>query len=219
MKKQIIVTCLAYMLLPQVAISHTQKNTGLWTSAVITGSFSDWQKWGYYLEPQLRFIDQERKLYQENLYLGLSYQTNPQLNFYAGVCGTNRYNGGDPATQEIRLWQRMKWDVIQCAHFVLTSRSQLEQRKRSSYEQIANRFRERLSFKFGNLILADEVFLQLNQPSWVSDQVFSENRASIGIEKPINRCTAYQFGYLNQYRFNQPDKMTNVIFLSLALNK
>jgi hypothetical protein len=127
--------------------------------------------------------------------------------------------------QEYRLWEQVLWEAISNNYYKLTSRSRLEERKNSADSQIANRFREKIILKFPvttlteyYLVLAEEIFFQLNQPTWVVNRIFSQNRASIGLQIPINKSMSYEAGYLNQYQYGNPNQMSNVLYVNLALN-
>lgn len=68
------------------------------------------------------------------------------------------------------------------------------------------------------IVLADEIFLQLNQPDWVPDRVFSQNRAAIGVEIPVNQSVSYEMGYLNQFNVGSPDQMSHVVYFTVNVN-
>ena len=68
------------------------------------------------------------------------------------------------------------------------------------------------------LKLGDEVFIQLNQPTWVTNRILSQNRASIGIEFPISKTTSYEIGYLNQFQFQSQNQMSNVLYFIVKVS-
>lgn len=198
-------------------ITHTK----LWVDTPMTGAITMDKKWGYYLEPQLRLIDDQYKLEQFNLYAGFYYQVLPNLSAWFGAY---RQLSNEPGRQQYRLWEQMTWDVMNDDALSLSSRTRLEQRKNINDAEIAHRLREKITLTLPMrlltnyfLVLADEVFLQLNQPAWVTNRFFSQNRASIGIKIPVNKDTAYEVGYLNQFQYGNPNQMSHVLYLTVSL--
>jgi len=53
--------------------------------SLLAVSISQNKKWKYYLEPQLRFVDDAYKFEEANLFAGVYYQWTPALSFWLGV--------------------------------------------------------------------------------------------------------------------------------------
>lgn len=209
---------------------EVNEHTKLWTNAQITGSFKKDSPWNYYLEPQLRFVDDAYKFNAANVYAGIYYQINPTVSAWFGLYRNDVKHFNGDTTQENRVWEQIDWNaltysMVDLSRVDLTSRSRLEQRKRVNESTVANRFREKITLRIPftclkdyYFVVADEIFLQLNQPNWVPQRVFSQNRASLGVQIPINKQAKYEVGYLNQYQYTQPNQMSNVLYITLMLN-
>lgn len=204
---------------------NVKEYTKIWTSGNVTGSISKDQRWKYYLEPQLRLIDDHYKFHQANIYGGIYYQTTPALSFWVGAFRRYETRVDGSTYQEYRLWEQMVWEVLKSDALTLSSRSRLEERKNFNRAAVANRLREKIKLELPigqvakySVVLADEVFLQLNQPSWVVNRVFSQNRASIGIGVMINNATSCEVGYLNEFQYGAPNTMSNVLYLDFYFN-
>ncbi len=63
--------------------SAVETHTKLWIAPVFTGSLSQDKKVKFYLEPDLRFIDNRYKFQQALLWMGLGYQLRPKLALFA----------------------------------------------------------------------------------------------------------------------------------------
>lgn len=203
----------------------TEIQSKLWTNVQLSGPLSMDKTWHYYLEPQLRFVDNPYKFNQANLYAGIYKTVTDSTSLWVGVMRRFEIKADGDVFLENRLWEQMTTRFYKSELINIASRSRFEQRKNVDAAVIANRFREKITMQFpiagdsGYLIeLADEVFVQLNQPDWVTQRVLSENRASIGLEIPINKITRYEVGYLNQYQFTNPRQLGNVVFFNLIVD-
>lgn len=197
----------------------------LWTNLQLSGPLSADKTWHYYLEPQLRFVDNPYKFNQANLYAGIYKDVTTKTSLWVGVMRRFEIRPDGDVFLENRLWEQMVTTLYQKDRMKFLSRSRFEQRKNVDAAAIANRFREKLTLqlpisgKTGWFIeLAEEAFFQLNQPEWVIQRVFSENRASIGIEIPINKITRYEVGYLNQVQYSNPRQIGNVVYFNLIVD-
>lgn len=204
--------------------NNLKENTKIWTSIKSVVPISANKRWSYFIEPQLRFIDDKYKFNQINLYLGLKYQTSDDLSLWAGIYRRYEQKPNGSTENQYRLWQQAVWQVIGNEQMKLSSRTRLEERKNTQYSQLSYRLREKLGIKspISNwsqhyLVISDEVFFQLNRPQWVSNRFFSENRAFIGFDIPINNKYSYVIGYLNEFQFKNPNEMSNILYLQLNM--
>lgn len=205
--------------------ASTEIESKLWANIQLSGPLSADKTWHYYLEPQLRFVDDPYKFNQANLYAGVYKTVTSSTSLWVGVMRRFEIKSDGDVFLENRLWEQMVVDLYRRDRLKVVSRSRFEQRKNVDSAVIANRFREKFTLQLpipnrsGYFIeLADEVFLQLNQPEWVTQRVFSENRASIGLEVPINKIARYEVGYLNQYQYSKPRQACNVVFVNLIVD-
>jgi hypothetical protein len=175
----------------------------LWTSIDFKGTFAE--NFQYYLEPQLRLISRSQCFEEANLYVGLGYPLSKQMTFWVGNLFNTTHKVDDGDTFQYRIWEQLSWEVFD-GHFIhIDSRTRLEQRKQEYQTDWALRFREKVSFSFPLnrcgffFVLADEVFLNGNHPSWVYHSLFNQNRAFVGFLIPIAKTIQLETGYLNQY--------------------
>jgi hypothetical protein len=202
----------------------SEMSTNLWTSVKMIHPIAQNPDWQYYADFQLRFIDNAYKYHQANLYLGLQYQLRPDMNAALGVFRRNELNSDGTTQNENRLWQQLSWNFYTTPANIFTSRTRLEERQRVSQSQIAYRLRERLQLKHAIhnwdkyfFIVSDEIFLQFNRPDWITNKVLPANRAAIGLEFPLNSSASYEIGYLNQMEFDDPKKISHVVYFNLNL--
>ena len=126
-------------------------------------------------------------------------------------------------SHENAVWQQFLWDMYHSKSFNFNSRTRLEERKNTRYSLWAIRLREQFTLKipFQNtkysFITFDELFFNLNAPSWVSNRFFSQNRYFIGIEKSISKSASFDVGYINQARFQRKNinLITNGLYLRI----
>lgn len=197
-----------------------EEHAKLWTSYEISGGIFNGSKVRFYLQPQLRFIDNQYKFEQAVVHAGLGYKIANPLTFYIGNSGVISKQSSGDLIDEYRIWQQLNWEIIKGSHFNLKSRTRFEQRKQEATPQWANRLREKLTFVFPvypiSIIVSDELFFNLNHPLWVSDCSLSQNRGFIGIGVPLTKQTLIEIGYLNQYQFNKNDVMANIASFNLV---
>lgn len=196
-----------------------EEYTKLWTSYEISGALSSDKKILFYLEPQLRFIDNAYKFEQVVLHGAIGYQFSNRTSILLGNSGIESKDSSGQFVAEYRVWEQLSWDVVRSKIVNAKSRTRLEQRKSENSPNWANRLREKLSLKIPlyysqlSLILSDELFFNLNHPNWVSDLTLSQNRFFTGFDVKLSNKSSFEFGYLNQFQFNTIDQMSNVIVL------
>lgn len=224
--KVALVICSSFTLLlffDNAFASSLEQHTKIWTSAVFIGPLTNNKKVKYYLEPELRFIDDKYKFEETLLYAGMGYQTTPNLILFFGDAWSTSKKPTGKYVNENRLWQQASWVPVDNNFFKLSSRTRLEERKNLSEHEWAINLRERLAleiplrnWKNHALVLSDEVFFDLNHPKWVGNNaLLSQNRGLIGISTKISKQTSFIIGYLNQYQFTNPPQMSHILYLSL----
>jgi hypothetical protein len=223
-KRNLFSLFLLFFFCMQTSADNLKEHTKIWINAPISGIVSKDKKWNYYVEPQLRLLDDKYKFNQLNLHAGIFYQATSRISLWLVIFRRHDLKSDGSLFRENRLWEQIVWNVIDNDRLKLISRSRLEERKNLDDSQIANRFRQQVALnlpvptlKNYYLVLADELFFQLNQPTWVTHRVFSQNRATIGIQIPISKQVSYQIGYLNQYQYGNPNQMSNILYFTLSL--
>lgn len=218
---KIIILCLFASNSAFAARSYTR----YWSAANIVGSISKDSAFKYSLEPQLRLIDTPSVFNQFFVLAGAGYQLNPDLMFFIGPGWIYTKS---PETSRFReekwLWQQINWRAVNHSNLRLNSRTRLEERHQDGNSQIALRFRERLwlrvPFKGQETYYFscfDELFFNLNHPSWTSPYLFEQNRTFIGIGRQLSQSTTMDAGYLNQFNHSYKNQTNNVILLSFSM--
>lgn len=202
--------------------AQTDTDTNLWSNMSYYAEKSD-SKWGYLINPQVRFIDNRYKLQQVNLFAGLGYQVKDDLQLLFGVFRNYIKEDTGTVSGENRVWQQASGMLLQRKAFDVASRSRLEERIRNGTNSYANRFRQLFSLeipfvKSSQLIIGNESFLQLNKPDWVSQRTYAQNRFNVGVRGKLGEMV-FEMGYLNQYIFNNINQMANILYVSIAYSK
>lgn len=203
-----------------------ETHSKLWTSAVINGSFGEHNRFKYYLEPNLRFIDNRYKFSQALFWAGLGYHIAPEISIYVGdAFDTTRTSSGDDRQFNI-LWQQVNALFYDGMLIDVDGRTRLEETKRYSQAQWAVTLRQDIDFVIpikqweGHaIVLSDEVFFGLKQPDWQRGRHFvRQNRAYAGINTVLTPTSSIDIGYLNQYLFTNPDEMSHIFVVSVSFN-
>lgn len=196
-----------------------------WAPVAIVGAFSKDSAWKYYLEPQLRLIDDPYVFNQGLLLAGAGYRLTEQVVFFAGPGWVVSKDALGKLHYEKRLWQQVNWAVWNTPQANLHSRSRLEEREREDFAQVSVRFRERLWLRVPlqvssafSLSCFNEVFVNLNYPVWHTPSWFEQNRAFIGMAAQLNPAVLLDVGYLNQYINAEKKESNNVILFNFTVS-
>ncbi|MGQ3890371.1 DUF2490 domain-containing protein [Legionella sp. CNM-4043-24] len=198
-------------------------NEKLWADLNINGPLSDSKKTYYNLRNSSRFINQahgvETALFSAelghvlrnhfNLWLGYQWQT-PNL-----ISST---------PQEHRFWQQLIWDMLQDDNMMLSSRTRLEERFQDQSPGTAWRLRQRMTLRLQQAVLPsiyplawEELFINLNHPSWVNSGSINQNRLFAGVNI-LKKHHFWELGYLNQYRLGQTQNtLSHILYIGLTV--
>ncbi len=179
-----------------------------------------------WLEGQGRFGEDTSALSQAILRSGLGYALHDHLSLWLGYAWIPNEPPHADTFDEHRIWQQLIWSDSFFQGQVML-RSRLEQRFDERGDDVGWRFRQFLKyyrpFKQApklSWVVWNEVFIDLNQPDWKSDQGFDQNRAFLGLGWQIDKHTRTELGYINQY-IRKPatqDAMNHILSLNLFLN-
>lgn len=212
-------------LLPVICYS-TESHNKFWTSAVVTGPLSENNAYlNYYLQSDLRFINNDYVFNQLLLLAGLGYEFNAKWMFYGGYGYiVDKTLSGD-LNHEDRLWLQLNGLLLNHDTYTLNSRTRLEANKDTNESQAAYRLRERLWLRIPfthwethSFSCYDEVFININHPSWVSPYWFAQNRAFIGIGTQLSKHALLDIGYLNQYSHSHLNQLNHVLLVGLTIS-
>lgn len=221
--KRIFCSLFILLISPEL-FANTQSYGTLWLNGMFIGSLSkQHEKWKYYLRTRLVIIDDRYGLDEGRVFYGAGYQITPNFAPYIGAGYFVSESTEGVISHENVVWQQFLWDMYHSKFFKLNNRTALEERKNTLHSQWAIRFREQFTLKipFRNtkysFITFDELFFNLNHPSWVSNKLFSQNRYFIGIEKSISKTASLDVGYVNQVKFQRQNLnlITNGLYLRI----
>jgi Protein of unknown function (DUF2490) len=228
---QVLILGTAFNTAPALAAS-TAEDFQTWGNITATGSLGifnpNLQQIKYWLEGQGRFGNDTSVLSQGMARLGLGYAVTNEFSVWAGYAFIPT---DEPFTtkafDEHRIWQQALWSH-QFDFGTVTSRSRLEQRFLDGDSDVAWRYRQLLKvaipFSFApdfSFVLTDEYFVHLNTTQRrVLDNGFDQNRVFAGIGYNFTKNIKTEVGYMNQYirRYNNPDRMSNILSLNIYLN-
>lgn len=205
------------------SFSETHGETKLWALAVITGPFMDNSKVRYYLQQQINFVDNKYKFHNAFFFTGLGYEFDTGNNIWM-LAGYNYIKENSGRIRRLDMFrQQLDWRLTETNDFLINSVTRLEERKDTKEPGWAVRIRERVMLRvpFKNwekhsLVVFDEVFFDLNHPSWInSNTFFEQNRAFIGIGTTLSKHVFFDVGYMNQYQIRKKNVMSNILFFML----
>lgn len=127
---------------------------------------------------------------------------------------------------ENTFWQQMQYQAMHSNVFHMVLQTRLDERFFYLPLPTALRLRERVYISLKNLfqtkrfypVFYDEMFFNLNHPTWVSAEIFSQNRAFLGIAIPCNKTVTILVGYMNRVLiFPRVTEMEHIVHFSLGL--
>lgn len=216
----LIVISLCFGSQPANSTSHNRA----WGVATIMGPVTDNTAFRYYLEPQLRLINDNSVFNQLLILGGLGYQLNQNMTLFVGPGWIATKTTNSNLIYEKRLWQQLNWQILNNLNWNINSRTRLEERKREDNSSMALRFRQRIWMRLPlkkwpgySFSCFDEVFFNLNHPEWTSPRTFEQNRAFIGFSRQLSKSTVLDLGYLNQRIYSVQNQLNHVLSLGLTV--
>lgn len=208
-----------FFLLVSMAVANT--NERLWSSLTLNKKSG---KYSYQIEPQLRLKKKTNQYDRTMLNAGAGYSFTDQSQLWLG--GTTEQIGSTPtarANYEYRFWQQMiNTGSLKSLNLILRSRAEL--RKRGRNPQWNYRLRERLNISKNltnslSLVGYDEIFFNLNRPSWVAPTTIPQNRVSLGLSQLASENIRFTVGYMYQTIFDKPTSYGHVLLLNMEYNR
>jgi len=198
-----------------------------WSALKASGLFvNDHYNYVFELHGRFRF---ENPVFAKGISrFGLGYVVNPSIRVFLGYDFDGRETplNDDKVMLGQRVWQQVSAQLSKDEHFSWASRTRFEQRFSFDFSGTALRLRELLSWNFTDTIydkitpsIYDEVFLNLNHPSWVSRKTVSQNRVFVGLLIPWKKYAMVRVGYMNQTFFGvRGVEMNHIFHVALIIN-
>lgn len=207
-----------------VSAEPLEMHTKAWFISTVTGPIQG--KYKYYFDSSLFLVDDKYKFEEFSASAGAGYEYNKSLLFFLVNTFIVEQEDDGHTAQEYRLWEEANWLALKKPTYVVNSRSRLEERILFGEKQIALRFRQRLMLRKNipnsskyKFVVFDEIFLNVNRPNWVAQNLLSQNRAFIGVGITLSKYSSVDIGYMNQYLNGQPKQMSNILYISASINK
>ncbi len=176
------------------------------------------------LEINTRLQDNVTALNQLVVRPSIGYNINDKLSLWAGHAWSTYYS--DRFLREQRPWQQILL-MNRFGKLLLVNRTRLEERFIQDVEGVSIRGRHSVKgiYSLGNkqmweLVLANELFVNLNSHFGGPQAGIDQNRFYTGIARVINKNVKVETGYQLQY-INQPspkmDRLNHAILISLFI--
>ncbi|MEN9917174.1 MAG: hypothetical protein RLY40_1106 [Pseudomonadota bacterium] len=222
MKKKFTSCFGLFLLLFSIQTLGLEQHEKLWLRVSKQQSFSENSPWLYLIFSELRFINESHPCQVGLLEGGLGRRFLCDKSIWIGY----RWSGVNPNNQFYqinRLIQQLIWPIHPNNFIDLVSRSRFEEIIRGNQNQMAFRFRKRISLEMKYYFLKkinpyfyDEIFVRLNKTNFTSNSLLSQNRLFLGFR--IYLPSQYlQLGYINQYQSESPlaqNRMNHILSIS-----
>lgn len=203
--------------------SALKQNFQSWQMVKLSGKFK--HKFHYMFANETRFIDTGNYLYRMMLMTGLGYSLSKNMIFWLGYSfiPTERATTG-MRRDEQRTFQQLTWKIINNKDVTIMLRARLEQRHFMKLSGTSWRFRQKVQvnltgLKWGHItpVLSDEVFFNLNHPSWSGSYTFNQNRIFAGVLFPVTRHVMMLVGYMNMLMNSSRATMSHVLYWQMSI--
>lgn len=207
-------------------------DSGTWFAVSVTGklpqSINDAKgSWRLWTDGQLRFGDDSGRFSQGLIRPGVGYALNRAWSLWAGYAyiRTDQPYARNPSNEN-RIWEQASWQKL-FGRTDLSSRTRLEQRFHSAGSGTGVRLREmgKLMQPLGTkkmwlVVFYDEMFINLNSTNFGAKSGADRNRAFLGPGINLSGSIRAEFGYMNQYIFNNngPDRVDNIFSINTFWN-
>lgn len=195
-------------------------DSGIWNSALINITHGNII---YQIEPQLRITNYSHLFERAMGSLGLGYFYSPNTTTWVGATTIARsVANSNTIINEQRLWQQIIHSIT-FSNATFMERIRFEQRRVEGQKEINYRLRTRFIFNktlTDSIFLStyDELFVNFNQPQWVSTKTFDQNRIYIGINQNASPQVIVGMGYIYQLIFNSPSQHNHLLALNAQFN-
>ena len=155
---------------------------------------------------------------------GLGWRYSPDLTLWLGYARVTGHQA-DPNVEEDRAWQQANYRFGSVANGQLSGRTRLEQRFRDEDSDTGVRVRQSLRWtksipnSSSSYVVANELFLNLNDADWGQSSGFNQNRLFLGVNHKINERYKVEVGYLNNYinQIGRDNQLNHILSASLSI--
>ncbi|MCW5590067.1 MAG: DUF2490 domain-containing protein [Legionellales bacterium] len=218
MKKQFFLFLV--LMLPLVLFANSTKQVyGAWWNVDINHNVDNWE---YSLQMEARTLFNSAPFRRAVLRPMIGYKIKPNVSIWLGYTSEPSINANNEFFYSHNILEELRSKFF---FKYLTLRLRSEQRFLDTGNNMAQRLRTRLQVTLPlsknrlEFIGSDELFFNLNHPSWVANRTLSENRAILGIQHRISKITKMRFSYMNLLSLGNTRNTMNHIFIVSFLMK
>jgi len=211
-----------------VNASTLKNNFNTWLRFYFTGPLHPNSKFEYFLQTEARLRSNSPNFRASVTRAAIGYRINPKLIVWLGYTvrpylstSNNDLSNNDLQTRN-DIFEQVDWKLYANPNFTLKSRLRIEQRKDSTSSVWLNRIRTKFSLTVPikdtrySYLIYDELFFNLNHPSWASDKIFSQDRGFVGLRIALKHTASFDVGYLNQLQLDSAgDDMNHTLYFAL----
>ena len=178
----------------------------------------------FWFDVHARFGDDAGRLSTSIVRPGLGWRYSPDLTLWLGYARVTGHQA-DPNVEEDRAWQQANYRFGSVANGQLSGRTRLEQRFRDEDSDTGVRVRQFLRWAKPipnsslSYVVADELFVNLNDAEWGQSSGFNQNRLFLGVNHKINERYKVEAGYVNNYinQIGRENQLNHILSASLSI--
>ena len=202
--KKLTTALIAYALICSTALSHAVDDEfQAWSALAASGSINDGDLL-FWFDGHARFGDDAGRLNTSIIRPGLGWRHSPDLTLWLGYARVTGHQA-DPNIEEDRAWQQAIYRLGDFANGQVSGRTRLEQRFRDEDSDTGVRVRQFLRWAKPipnsslSYVVANELFLNLNDAQWGQSSGFNQNRLFLGLNHRVNETYRVEVGYVHNY--------------------
>ena len=206
------------------------QHNGFWSGLNVQNYLSENKRWVYLFNTQARFLDQTHPLKTVLVQDSIGYSFNKNQRVWMGYF----YSGNNFRVKhftENRLFQEYYWTIVNNQKTKVAYRVRFEENQYSEFRQNQVLFRQLLAKEFLvhykeklNPLIYDEMFYRVNNPSYSTKSLVSQNRLFLGFNLNLTKHSFWRIGYMNQYLTSAPHPhrrttMNHLLVVSYTIGK
>lgn len=220
--KKLTTALIAFALVSGSGLSHAVDDEfQAWSAVAANGPINDGELL-FWFDGHARFGDDAGRLSTSIIRPGLGWRYSPDLTLWLGYARVTGHQA-DPNIEEDRAWQQAIYRLGDFATGQLSGRTRLEQRFRDEDSDTGVRVRQFLRWAKPipnsslSYVVANELFLNLNDAEWGQSSGFNQNRLFLGLNQKVNETYKVEVGYVHNYinQIGRDNQLNHILSASL----
>jgi hypothetical protein len=178
----------------------------------------------FWFDGHARFGDDAGRLSTSIIRPGLGWRYSSDLTLWLGYARVTGHQA-NPNIEEDRIWQQAIYRLSDFGSGQLSGRTRLEQRFREEDSDKGMRLRQFLRWTKPiqntslSYVIANELFLNLNDADWGQSSGFNQNRMFLGMNHKISETYKVEVGYVNNYinQIGRGNQLNHILSASLSV--